>query len=409
MTELRLIIALSVAEILTLAGMGSFAALLPQLQAEWGLSHAAAGQIESAFQVGYVLAVPFLVGGTDRFDARRIYLASGAIGSLGLVGFAVFADGLWSAAACRLLAGVGLAGTFMPGLKILSDRLEGAAQTRAVAWYTACFSLGSSLSVLMAGVMASAFGRPAAFVYAGLASLGALAIVAWAVPPSPARIARTAAAPASAFAWLDFRRATANREALAYSLAYATHMWELYGFRGWVVAFLASVSGGAGGGGVAITTIGAAILAMGLPASVLGNEAALRFGRRRVLTVIMWGSACLAPLVGWSAGGPFWAVVALLACYSMTVSADSASLTAGAVAAAHPESRGLTMALHTVLGFLAASAGPVAFGLVLDLGAGEGQGAWTLAFLALGLGVALGPIVLRLIAPARPTGRSFSR
>lgn len=406
MTKLRLIIFLSIAEILTLAGMGSFAALLPQFQVAWGLSHAAAGQIESAFQVGYVLAVPFLVGGTDRFDARRIYLASGAIGALGSIGFAIFADGLWSAAACRLLAGIGMAGTFMPGLKILSDRLEGPAQTRAVAWYTACFSLGSSLSVLMAGLMASVFGRPAAFVYAGLASLGALAIVALVVPPSPARAARAVAASVSAFAWLDYRRAVANREALAYSVAYATHMWELYGFRGWVVAFLAAAAsaGGQSGGAVAITSLGALVLAMGLPASVLGNEAALRFGRRRVLTVIMWGSACLAPVVGWSAGMPFWGLVGLLACYSMTVSADSASLTAGAVAAARPESRGLTMALHTVLGFVAASAGPVAFGLVLDLGASEGQGAWTLAFLALGLGVALGPIALRLIAPSRPPG-----
>src|SRR5690606_41586145 len=39
--------------------------------------------------------------------------------------------------------------------------------------------------------------------------------------------------------------ALGNRRALAYSLAYAAHMWELHGFRAWLVAYLVFASTGA--------------------------------------------------------------------------------------------------------------------------------------------------------------------
>ena len=35
-----------------------------------------------------------------------------------------------------------------------------------------------------------------------------------------------------------------NRQALAYSLAYAAHMWELHGFRAWLVAYLLFAASG---------------------------------------------------------------------------------------------------------------------------------------------------------------------
>jgi MFS family permease len=202
-------------------------------------------------------------------------------------------------------------------------------------------------------------------------------------------------------ALLDWRPALRNRQAVAYNLAYAAHMWELYGFRAWLVAFLAFAVGREGGGpGTSLTTIAAIILALALPASVLGNEAALRFGRRQVLTAVMLASAAMAVLVGWSATLPFAAVIALAGLYSLTVSADSASLTAGAVGAALPRHRGATMALHTLIGFAAASLGPLAFGAVLDFAGSDQPRGWLFAFALLGAGVALGPLILRLMQPA---------
>src|SRR3546814_10399042 len=64
-------------------------------------------------------------------------------------------DGLWTGSLWRFLQGVGLAGTYMPGLKALTDRLPVSAQSRGVAFYTSSFGIGASLSFLFAGEIAA--------------------------------------------------------------------------------------------------------------------------------------------------------------------------------------------------------------------------------------------------------------
>src|SRR5215471_10368458 len=170
------------AEVLSMQGFGSYAALLPELRAEWGLTYAWAGWVEGAFQAGYLITVPVLVTLTDRVDARRIFTGAALIGALASLGFALMARGMWSACLLRALAGVGLAGTFMPGLRLLSDRIEGAGQSRAVAFYTASFSVGASLSVLATGILAAHYGWRAAFAVSGGGGVIAAAIAA-SMPP----------------------------------------------------------------------------------------------------------------------------------------------------------------------------------------------------------------------------------
>ena len=385
---------LCAAEILGMMSFGTFAALLPGFRAEWSLSNAEAGWIEGAFQAGYLTGVPLLVTLTDRMDARRIYLGSMLLGAAASFGFALFAEGLWSACALRALAGIGLAGTYMPGLKLLSDRIEGPNQSRAVSFYTASFSVGASLSVLMAGLIAPELGWRWAFAVPGLCAAAALLLVL-AVPPGGG------APRAPETRLLDFRPVFRNRRAISYSLGYAAHMWELFGFRAWLVAFLLfSQTGGlVPGADSGATTLAAAILLLGLPASVLGNEASLRFGRRRTLIVVMAASAALALGVGFSAALPFVLSAALCALYGVTVTADSASLTAGAVGAAAPAYRGATMAVHTLLGFFAATLSPLVFGAVLDLGGDTRVESWGHAFAVLGAGVAAGPLMLWRLRP----------
>jgi MFS family permease len=88
-------------------------------------------------------------------------------------------------------------------------------------------------------------------------------------------------------------------------------------------------------------------------------------------------------------------VVAVALLYSVTVSADSASLTAGAVEAATPGQRGATMAVHSFIGFGGGFVGPLVFGVMLDLAGGrDAPWAWGVAFAGLGLVIALGPVFL---------------
>src|SRR3954465_4395638 len=65
---------LCAAEVLTMTGVSTFAALLPILRDEWHASNTIAGLISGAFFGGYMVAVPLLVSLTDRIPARRVYL-----------------------------------------------------------------------------------------------------------------------------------------------------------------------------------------------------------------------------------------------------------------------------------------------------------------------------------------------
>ena len=396
-----LVALLCLTQVLGMLSNATFPALIPVFQPLWSLSNTEAGWVSGIYYAGYTAAVPVLVTLTDRQDARGIYLFSCLLGGLAALGFAFFAEGFWSAAVFRFFGGISLAGTYMVGLKLLADRLPEQGRARSVAIYTAHFGIGASLSVLVAGEVAALAGWSWAFAVSGLGGFAALALIALFVRPLPPRPASPATGPV-----FDFRPVFRNRQAIAYTLGYAAHIWELFGFRAWLVAFLVFVFAqqpALTAGDWTPTQVATILLLLGLPASILGNEVATAFGRRRTVSLIMIGSGGIALVLGFIAAAPLWILAVVLMVYGVLIMADSGALTAGAVIAATPERRGATMALHALLGFGAGFLSPLAFGVVLDLAGGAGVGlAWGLAFALLGLGVLAGPVILALLVP-RPS------
>ena len=135
-----LVAGLCIAEILTMLGIAAFAALLPEFSERWNMTNAQAGWIGSAYMIGYTLAVPFLVSLTDRIDPARIFIGATLLTGAANLGFALFADGFWSAAVARAFAGAGLAGTYMPGAAALAERVTAERQSRTIAFYTSFFT-----------------------------------------------------------------------------------------------------------------------------------------------------------------------------------------------------------------------------------------------------------------------------
>ena len=170
----RLTLLVCLAEIFGLTSFAVFPALLPTFQAEWKLSNTAAGWISAGYYAGYMLSVPVLTGITDRIDARKIMGWGAFLGALTAIGYAVVAEGFWSALSLRFLSGVSLAGIYMPGLKVVSDHTEGTLQSRFVSFYTASFSIGASLSYLLAGEINALFGWRWAFAASSIGTAIAL-------------------------------------------------------------------------------------------------------------------------------------------------------------------------------------------------------------------------------------------
>jgi MFS family permease len=397
MSDRFLIFIFCLAEVLGMLGISSFAALLPEMQAEWALSNADAGWITGIYFAGYLVTVPVLVSLTDRMDPRGIYLACTTLGGVSLLGFALFAEGFWSGLLFRTLSGVALAGTYMPGLKALTDRVGETIRPRAVAFYTASFGIGGSLSFLIAGEAAAAWSWQGAFAVAALGTPIAMALAAWAMTAR-----RGVVHPKPKTHLLDFRPVFRNREAMAYILAYTAHNFELFGFRGWLVAFLVfSLSLQTGDVVWNVTLIVTMVTLLAVPASIIGGELAQRYGRRRMVTLLMTGSAMTAVLFGFASALPYPLVVAIAVVYGMFISADSAAITTGALNAAPPGGRGAVMAVHSSIGFMGSFLGPLAFGLVLDGAGADHPWGWGLAFAAMGLVVLMGPLALWLLGARR--------
>lgn len=392
-----LVLLLCLCEVLTTLDAFAFASLLPEFRQLWALSATELGWISGIFYAGYTLAVPVLVSLTDRIDARPIYIAGAATIALASCGFALFADGFWTALIFRFFAGVGFAGTYMPGLRVLIDRYDGPNQSRAIACYTASFSLGVASSYLAAGLLGALHGWSVVFWVTGGAAAVAVCLVGMLLGPKKPLPAATDTR------LLDFRPVLRNRVVMGYVLGYAVHAWELLALRSWIVAFLAFSAGMSGGSGIVTPTLAAslgALLAVG--ASITGGELASRFGRRRVISIIMLVSAAMGCTVGFAGEFPYGWVVVLTMAYIVVVQGESAALTTGTVQAAEPGRQGATLAVHSIFGFTGGFCGPLIFGLAIDASGGGLQAAsWGIAFATMGAAVATGPLFLLLTRPRK--------
>lgn len=374
--------ALSFCLVANLAPLMTFPAVLPKVSEAWQLSAAEAGWIGGIYFAGYALAVPFLSSATDRFDGRRVVAASSLLGAAAGLGFAWLANGFWPALVLRFMGGVALAGVHMPGLTLLTERIEGASQTRSVSIYTSSYAVGSSGSYLVAGLVDALFGWRAAFLASALGPLLAVvAVVCLASPPARQRV-RTGLIG-------DFRLVLRDRAFMGYVMGFAGNTWEVFGIRVWFVACLAWTMSIPGNGidlpNLAVMA-GLASLA-GVPASVLVAEIAARGRRPRVivLTCIISVAVCLA--LAATAGGPIMLVLALLVLLQITSFADVGALGAGAVALADPSRRGTALAVYAFAGFATGFVGPAAVGLALDLcGGATSPSGWMAAFLVMALG-----------------------
>lgn len=403
----QLLILFCCAEVVSMLGTVTFPALLPTFIEDWSLTNTDAGWLNGIYFGGYLIAVPFLVSMTDHISVRKIFFASLLLASASSFGFAFAADGFWSAMVFRTLAGVGLAGSYMPGLKLLTDHLEhlnrGADNSRSIAFYTSSFGLGTALSYFASGELAALWDWQTAFLVSAVGPLLAIAFIQLLLPgkdPRPHKAPETHP--------LDFRPVLRCKPAMAYVLAYTVHNFELFAFRSWMVAFLVYSASTQPGQSLLISATAWAAIAnlFALPASILGNELARRIGRHKAITIIMWVSALFACVIGFSAELPFPVVAVLLVCYGITIAGESSSVTAGAVAAAPAGYRGATMAVHSCIGFTGSFAGPLIFGMVLDFGDTSSliestTAAWGWAFALSGLVVAMGPVFIWLLSRTR--------
>jgi MFS family permease len=376
----------------------NYSALLPVLQKEWSLTNSQAGWIYSSYQIGYILSVVFLSSLTDYTSPKYIYVITAFWTGVSGIFFSLRADGFYSAIVLRTLMGIGFAGTYMPGLRMVSDKFAPHERGRAVGFYVAAFTLGASVSVFVTGFLNTLFSWRWAFLLTSLGPIAGGVIALF-------QLGEIKTVKKGEGEKVPVKEILLNRPALLMIGGYVAHMWEMFGMRAWLVAFLTAclLTGQMGfTRAVSLASLIAGFVTLaGALSNALGGMLSDRFGRAKTVIVIMLGSGVISLLIGWTRTSPLWMVIPLSLLYGFMVTGESSVLSTGVTEMAHPGGLGRTMALQSLLGWGAASISPIVFGVILDLtnpaDALSSYGYfpnWGWAFVMLGGGGLVGPLIM---------------
>ena len=359
---------------------GNYSAALPVLRQQWALSAAQAGAIFAGQQIGYTVAVLVLSTLTDVAGVRTIYLLSALWNAVSGVLFAAFAGGFGSALVLRTLGGMGLAGTYVPGMRLVVETIPAHRRGAAMGVYIACFSLGISLSLLLTGTLLP-YGWRTAFASTSFGPLAATLIAWWTIRDIPRPAARLRSAISGALR---------NLRAMRFIAAYAAHNWELFGMRAWLPAFLTTLWMQRGIPLMSATARGAMFSSLVLLASALSNATggwlSDHLGRRRMIIIFLTASAVCSAVIGWTPPLGMAVVLILAVIYGLLVTADSSTISTAVAESATADTLGATLAVQSGLGFLVTAISPSLFGAILD----ATGGVWGWAFLSLGAAASLG-------------------
>lgn len=359
------------------------AAAVPLLRAEWAASSVALGWVVGAYLAGYSLAVLLVLPLSDRVSSRLIIVSGAAVSLLASLALPLVARDPWTAVALRVIAGAGLAGVYMPGVRVVAATARPERRGLAVGLFVASFYLGSAASFLYAGLFIGQAGwRDTMLTSTVVATL--------AIPLALVGARRLPVAGGGLVLDLSVLRVGALMRTIG---AYSGHAWELFSARAWLTAFLAAVLVGQGAATTDATgeagRWSAIILAAGIPAVFIGGWVSDHFGRARTAFAAAIASGTLAFVFGALGAAPWPVLLAVGFVYSGLIAADSAVYSTTVTELAPAGKVGSAQAIQAFLGFGAGSIGPPAAGLALDLGLG-----WVAVFGVAGAASILGALPL---------------
>jgi len=365
-----------------------YAAALPVLQQEWGMSAAKAGTISSGYQIGYAVSLLVISSLADKMGAKLLFLASTLSGAALTIVFAFLARDYVSALILYTLVALAIGGSYTTGLIILSERYAPERRGMATGFYIASSSLGYFLSLVLSGIAIPLGG----YTFSFLLTAGATALSGMVLCITLSRTKETVAAKDKQ---QSFRKEVlGNKPAMLFIGAYTAHCWELLGLWAWAPAFMTACLMAQGAEGLRAAGMGAYVTAgfhlSGLVASFSMGSLSDRLGRARVILSLAGISTLCSFVFGWTIGLPFSVIVAIGIIYNFSSLGDSPVLSAGLTEVVAPSYLGVAFGLRSLLGFGAGAISPVVFGAILDWTNPHGTGHlyyahWGWAFVSLGL------------------------
>jgi len=351
----------------------TYAAAMPVMQKEWGMSAATAGSISSGIHIGYAFSLLIFSTLADRVGAKRIFLLSNFLTVVVSLLFAALARGYYSGLILYTLIGVSIGGVYTPGIMMIAERYPSKGRGMAVGVFIASTSLSYALSLGISGATLSS--TPNRVFPRGREQRFSTEVVR-------------------------------NTSAMLLIGAYSLHSWELLGMWAWTPAFLSACLAVRGSGVWTAVGSGAFLVGlfhlMGIAASLSMGTLSDKLGRTSVILFIGSISAACSFGIGWLIGFPISIIIFIGMIYAFSALGDSPILSAGITESVEPSYLGAALALRGLLGFGAGALSPFVFGVVLDWRNPTFQStgiyatwAWSYSVLGLGgLGVVITAYVL---------------
>lgn len=389
----RMLALLSVAELLGMSVWFAASAVAPQLRVVWGLTVSETAWLTTIVQLGFVTGTvaAALLNLADVIPSRRYFAVSAllaATANAALLG----AGGYGEALASRFATGFFLAGVYPPGMKMAATwfRLN---RGLAIGAVVGALTIGKAFPYLVDAIGGAGIG----FVIwsTTVAAASAAALVAVGYRDGPHVFER------KPFSWGLVGTVLRDREWRLATGGYLGHMWELYAFWTWIVAFLAASSAARAGvpwSGeypTAVKLAAFAAIAGGGPACVWGGRVADRVGREKLAIGALSASGGCALLSGLMFGSSFFLLVPLVLVWGYFVIADSAQFSALVTELSPSHAVGTALTIQVAVGFLLTM---VTIQVVPAIAEAVG---WRWAFPVLAAGPAFGIAAMRRLIRAR--------
>jgi MFS family permease len=385
----KVIVALSLAELLAMALWFSASSVVPQLVSEWSLTGSQQAWLTMSVQLGFVFGalLSALFSVADRVPAKILIALTAIAGAIFNSAIALLTPSFAIVILLRFLAGSALAGVYPPGMKVMASWSQ-KDRGLLIGALVGALTIGSAGPHLLNALSPGAGDglppwRTVMHIASGSALIGAAITLLFIKDGPQMRKATT-------FSWRKALEALTDKPTRLANYGYFGHMWEVYAMWTWApIALMASYQA-AGWNLQSARLAGFAVVAIGAIGCLSAGYFADKFGRTRICIVSLAVSGICSVVVGFAFGAP-GVLTGIALIWGIAVVADSAQFSAAVSELADPKYVGSALTMQTGIGFLITL---VSIGIVPPLMDILG---WRFVFIALAPGPVFGIVsMLRL-------------